>query len=191
MDFIHLLPKRRSKSMRKVKMLLVLSAVVLCLVFAGCKKKGAMPVEAVEPPPPAQVWEPDTTTFTPQVDLEAELARRIRENLQVLYFEYNKYDLTSESLQKLRIAADFLKEESQIRIRVDGHADERGTTEYNMALGEKRANAVRDVLIRYGIDTRRIETTSFGREKPVNAYCAGDEACHSLNRRVEYTVIKK
>jgi len=123
--------------------------------------------------------------------LEAELARKIRENLQVLYFELDKYDLTSESLQKLRIAADFLKEQTQIRVRLDGHADERGTTEYNMALGEKRANAVRDVLIRHGVDTRRIETTSFGREKLVNPNCDGNESCHALNRRVEYTVIKK
>jgi peptidoglycan-associated lipoprotein len=111
--------------------------------------------------------------------------------LQVLYFELDKYDLTSESLQKLRIAAEFLKEQSQIRVRLDGHADERGTTEYNMALGEKRATAVRDVLVRYGIDSQRLETTSFGRERPVNANCGDNEACHSMNRRVEYTVIKK
>ena len=177
--------------MRSVKMLLVISVPVLCLLFAGCKKNATMPVETPPPPPPPpQVWEPDTTKFS-EVDLEAELARRIKENLQVLYFDLDKYDLTSESLQKLRIAADFLKEQSQIRVRLDGHADERGTTEYNMALGEKRATAVRDVLVRYGIDSQRLETTSFGRERPVNAYCGDNEECHSMNRRVEYTVIKK
>jgi peptidoglycan-associated lipoprotein len=180
--------------MEKLRILSALFAIVLFLSFAGCRRNATIPVEEVPPPPPppppVQTWEPDTTTFV-AVDLEAELARKIRENLQVLYFELNKYDLTSESLQKLRVASDFLKEQTQIRIRLDGHADERGTSEYNMALGERRAIAVRDVLIRYGIDTRRIETTSFGREKPVNPNCAGDEACHSLNRRVEYTIIRK
>jgi peptidoglycan-associated lipoprotein len=170
-------------------MLLVISLPVLCLFFAGCKKAAPMPVET-PPPPPPQVWEPDTTKFS-EVDLEAELARRIKENLQTLYFDLDKYDLTSESLQKLRIAAEFLKEQSQIRVRLDGHADERGTTEYNMALGEKRAIAVRNALTRYGIDSQRLETTSFGRERPVNLNCGGNESCHSMNRRVEYTVIKK
>jgi len=177
--------------MRNFKTLPIISAIVLCLFFAGCKKTATMPVETPPPPPPPpQVWEPDTTTFS-QVDLEAELARRIKENLQVIYFDLNKYDLKSESLQKLRIAAEFLKEQSQIRVRLDGHADERGTTEYNMALGEKRAKAVRDVLVRYGVESQRLETTSFGRERPVNSNCDGNEACHSMNRRVEYTVIKK
>lgn len=178
----------------KTKSLLVLSLAVLLMVFAGCKKNSSMPVETVDtPPPPApvQTWENTDTTSFSEVDLEAELARQIKENLQVLYFEYDKYDLTGESLKKLQVAADFLKGQSQIRIRLDGHADERGTTEYNMALGDKRANAVHDVLTRYGIDTKRIETTSFGREKPANPNCNGDEACHSLNRRVEYTIIKK
>lgn len=176
--------------MKNVKILVAISAIALALFLAGCKKNATMPVETPPPPPPAQVWEPDTNTFAP-VDLDAELAKKINENLRVLYFELDKSDLTSESLEKLRIAADFLKQYAQIRIRLDGHADERGTTEYNMALGEKRALAARDVLVRYGVDTRRIEMTSFGRERPANPYCDGNEACHSLNRRVEYTVINK
>jgi len=167
----------------------------LFIVFAGCKKKSTMPVERVETPaptpPPAQKWESvDTTSFN-EVDLEADLMRKINENLLTVYFEYNLYELSEESLQKLRKAADFLKSQPQIRVRLDGHADERGTTEYNMALGENRAKTVRDVLARFGIDSRRMETVSFGREKPANPNCDGNESCHALNRRVEYTVIGK
>jgi len=180
--------------MKKTRMLLLISLVVLVMLFAGCKKKSTMPVETAEPvpaPKPVQTWEaPDTNTFS-AVDLEAELARKIKENLQVLYFEYDQHNLTNESLQKLQIASNFLKQQPQLRIRLDGHADERGTTDYNMALAEKRARAVFDVLVRYGIERARMETTSFGREKPAHPNCGGNESCHALNRRVEYTVIKK
>jgi peptidoglycan-associated lipoprotein len=182
-------------AMKKTKTRLVISLVALLMLFAGCKKNATMPVEVVEEPAPQPVVEevkpkePDPV-WSP-VDLEAELARLIKENLQVLYFALDKYDLTSESLQKLQIAANFLKQQPQLRVRLDGHADERGTTEYNMALGEKRARAAFDVLVRHGVARDRMETTSFGRERPVNSHCMGDEACHSLNRRVEYTVIKK
>lgn len=180
--------------MKKTKLLLVISLATLAVIFAGCKKNSSLPVETVEPEPQpqpvAEVWEaPDTTNFA-EVDLEAQMAQMIKDNLQVLYFELDKYDLTSESLQKLQVAADFLKKQPQLRIRLDGHADERGTTEYNMALGEKRANAARDVLSRYGVAVQRMETTSFGREKPVVECIQGDEPCHSQNRRVEYTIIK-
>ena len=175
---------------------LLLSLAVLALFFVACSKKSAIQVEtAPQTQQPVQVWEEpiDTTSFS-EVDLDGELARKINENLQVLYFEFDSYELNSESLQKLQVAAEFLGVEQQLRIRLDGHADERGTTEYNMALGEKRAQAVQAVLVRLGVDNRRIETTSFGRERPANPNCSGNlesDPCHALNRRVEYTVIRR
>lgn len=184
--------------MIKKETLLLFFVVVFIAVFAGCKKKSTIPVEEApateQKPVVVQTWEDTDTSSFSEVDLDAELAKQISENLQVLYFEYDSYELNGESLQKLRVASDFLKEQQQIRIRLDGHADERGTTDYNMALGENRATTVRDVLVRFGIDIRRIETTSFGKEKPANLNCDGNletSACHALNRRVEYTVIKK
>jgi len=179
--------------MKKTKLLLTALLAVLCVIFAGCKKQSTMPVEMIEtpPPPPVQKWDSVDTNSFREIDLGEDLARQIRENLQVIYFEYDSYELNEESLQKLRIASDFLKSQPQIRVRLDGHTDEKGTTEYNMALGENRAKAVYSVLTRFGIDSKRIETVSFGREKPVNPNCGGVESCHSLNRRVEYTVIGK
>ena len=184
--------------MIKKETLLFFIVIALMMIFAGCKKGSTIPVEQAPPPAasvPVHTWEDTDTTSFSEVDLEGDLARQINENLQVLYFEYDSYVLSTESMQKLRVASDFLKEHQQIRIRLDGHADERGTTEYNMALGERRAISVRDVLLRMGIDTRRIETTSFGKERPANPDCDGTNyetsECHSKNRRVEYTVIRR
>ena len=180
--------------MKKSKVLLVISLAVLVMFSAGCRRNAALPVQEVverPAPQPVQTWTADTTAFTPQVDLEAEMARKIAANLQTIYFELDKYDLSNASLQKLQVAANFLREYQQIRVRLDGHADERGTTEYNIALGERRAQAVFNALVRFGVDRSRMETTSFGRERPVQPCREGDEPCHSLNRRVEYTVIRR
>jgi peptidoglycan-associated lipoprotein len=72
-----------------------------------------------------------------------------------------------------------------------GHADERGSSEYNMGLGENRAGAVRSYLTSYGITTDRVETTSYGEERPVSFNCNSDDNCHSQNRRVEWQVLSK
>ena len=71
----------------------------------------------------------------------------------------------------------------------EGNADERGSSEYNMGLGENRARAVKNYLTGYGIDASRIETTSYGEERTARTGCGSDDACHQENRRVEWTVL--
>src|SRR5690606_26275542 len=100
----------------------------------------------------------------------------------VVYFEFDKYDLTAESRAVLLAHADKLKGAS-VAVRLEGHADERGSREYNMALGEKRANAVRDFLVTQGVSGASLETVSFGEEQP--AATGSDEASWAQNRRVE------
>lgn len=100
----------------------------------------------------------------------------------VMYFEYDSSVLTSEARAALTAHAEFLKSNSQ-NVRLEGHADERGTREYNMALGERRANAAADFLVLQGIDRARIETVSYGEERP--AAQGSDESSWSQNRRVE------
>jgi len=179
--------------MKKTKLLFIVTLVALLVLVTGCRRNAALPVvEEVRPEPqrpqPAQVWEePDTTAFVPVIDLDAEIKR----NLQTVFFALDRYDLSPQTIQKLQTAAAFLNQHQQIRVRLDGHADERGTTEYNLALGERRARAVFDALVRFGVDRNRMETTSFGREKPVRRNCNGNEECHSANRRVEFTVIRR
>jgi peptidoglycan-associated lipoprotein len=100
----------------------------------------------------------------------------------VVYFDFDQYALTAESRAVLLAHADKLKGAS-VAVRLEGHADERGSREYNMALGEKRANAVRDFLVTQGVNGSSLEVVSFGEEQPVAT--GSDEASWAQNRRVE------
>ena len=100
-----------------------------------------------------------------------------------VYFEFDKYSLTSKSIQTLKSAVNALNENQSIKITLSGHADERGTREYNLALGQRRAEAVSDYFVLNGINKSRITVKSFGEEKPV-AYDQ-DEMSYAKNRRVE------
>ena len=85
-----------------------------------------------------------------------------------VFFATNKSSLTSASRATLRKQANFLRKNKKLNVTIEGHADERGTREYNLALGERRANAARDYLMTYGISGKRISVISYGKEKPVN-----------------------
>ena len=85
-----------------------------------------------------------------------------------VFFATNKSSLTTASRATLRKQANFLRKNKNLNVTIEGHADERGTREYNLALGERRANAARDYLMTYGISGKRISVISYGKEKPVN-----------------------
>ena len=85
-----------------------------------------------------------------------------------IFFATNKSSLTTASRATLRKQATFLRKNKNLNVTIEGHADERGTREYNLALGERRANAARDYLMTYGISGKRISVISYGKEKPVN-----------------------
>jgi peptidoglycan-associated lipoprotein len=101
----------------------------------------------------------------------------------LVYFSTDSVDLTPEAQQTLNNQARWLQQYSQYTIMIEGHADERGTREYNIALGAKRAQAVRDYLARHGVAAARIRTISYGKERPV-AVC-NDISCWSQNRRAQ------
>ena len=98
-----------------------------------------------------------------------------------VYFEFDKSSLTSKSIQTLKSAVDALNENSTIEVTLSGHADERGTREYNLALGERRANAAKDYLMTYGISSDRISVLSYGKERPVDS--GSNPLAWSKNRR--------
>ena len=100
-----------------------------------------------------------------------------------IYFDFDKYNLTSRSIQTLRGVISAMQDNSSITLVLEGHADERGTREYNLALGQRRAEAVSDYLILNGIDKNRISVKSFGEEKP--AFLGQNEISYAKNRRVE------
>jgi peptidoglycan-associated lipoprotein len=101
----------------------------------------------------------------------------------LVYFSTDSVDLSPEAQQTLQNQSRWLKQYAQYTITIEGHADERGTREYNIALGAKRAQAVRDFLVRNGINAGRIRTVSYGKERPV-AVC-NDISCWSQNRRAQ------
>ncbi len=98
-----------------------------------------------------------------------------------VFFATNKSTLTTKSRETLRKQATFLRKNKDLNVTIEGHADERGTREYNLALGERRANAAKDYLMTYGISGKRISVISYGKEKPVNT--ASTPLAWSQNRR--------
>ncbi len=100
-----------------------------------------------------------------------------------IYFEFDKSSLTSKSIQTLKSAVNALNENLSIQISLAGHADERGTREYNLALGQRRAETVSDYFVLNGISKNRITVKSFGEERPV--VIGQDEMSYAKNRRVE------
>ena len=106
--------------------------------------------------------------------------------LKEIYFDFDSYSLRADARETLKGDADWLRRNPGVRITVEGHCDERGTTEYNLALGAKRAQSARDYLISLGLAAERISTTSFGSETPV---CRDhSDECWQRNRRGRFVV---
>ena len=101
----------------------------------------------------------------------------------VVYFEYDRFNLTSKSIQALKGVSELMKRNSKITISIEGHADERGTREYNLALGQRRAEAVANYLVANGINGNRLITKSYGEERPLSL--GSNDTAWSKNRRVE------
>lgn len=106
----------------------------------------------------------------------------------IVYFEYDRFDLTAESKNTLTQKASVIKEYPQLRVTIEGHCDERGTEEYNLALGERRARAAYDFLLNLGVSAGQMEMVSFGKLHPVVS--GSGEAAWSKNRRDEFKVYK-
>jgi peptidoglycan-associated lipoprotein len=177
-------------------------ALVLALTFAGflagCPKKkptdtvpsDTVPSRPAEPAPPSPTPEVRDTFPPTTVDRDAitdpsvdELNNRIKP-LQVVYFEYDSSDIDDGNRAVLQANANWLKQNPNRTIRIEGHADERGTIKYNLALGERRANSVREYLEGLGIAPSRMRIVSYGEERP--AETTSGEASWRKNRRAEF-----
>jgi peptidoglycan-associated lipoprotein len=123
--------------------------------------------QAPPPPPPP----------TPSVSDEELFSQNIKD----VYFDYDKSDIRADQQASVQSDAQFLTQHSNINITIEGHCDERGSTDYNLALGDQRASAVKNALTTLGINASRIKTISYGKEKP---FCnESNEACWQQNRR--------
>jgi peptidoglycan-associated lipoprotein len=172
---------------------------MLLTVLYGCPKKKPVtppqdldvetqPVTPTTPPPQDVVDTPPPTVEDPVEDplMSADLQvvndeLRRRGFSPDIYFNLDDSSLSDESRERLARNAELLRAQPQFMLTVEGHADERGTNEYNLALGERRANAVRDYLSSLGVDGGRMRTLSYGEERPVCT--TSDEGCWSQNRR--------
>jgi len=167
------------------RVLVLILAIGLVAFAAGCGGKKAMEeptvTESTPPPPPPVVEEP--VTKEPVAPKEVEPA-----TLNDVFFAFDKYNLTAESKSILESNASELKRVGDTDIIIEGHCDERGTKSYNLALGEKRANAAKDYLVALGVSGSRISVVSYGKERP---FAMGhDEAAWAKNRRA-HLVVKK
>ncbi|HWI41657.1 MAG TPA: OmpA family protein [Verrucomicrobiae bacterium] len=115
-------------------------------------------------------------------------AAQVEAKFDTLYFAYDSFVLTQEARDQLARAADALKKNRSLRLQIAGYCDERGSDEYNLALGERRAKAALDYLLNLGVSPDRFSVISYGEENPADP--GHDEAAWTRNRRVELTVIK-
>lgn len=171
-----------------MKVLLVIMAVMSMVVFAGCGGKKVRPLEEQE-----EVTEPGREAREEEMEPGAEEAiKPIQPGeeeeliLKTIHFEYDKYALTKEATATLAGNAALLMENPNVRILIEGHCDERGTDDYNLALGEKRALAARDYLVNFGIAKSRISVISYGEELPVDP--ASNEEAWAKNRRDHFVL---
>lgn len=156
----------------------VLLLSLLLLLPVGCSKKPAPPPEPVAPPaPPVEPVRPAELTPAPVPEKIV---------FEDAFFDFDKFSLRADVLVTMQRNAETLLEHPQLRILIEGHCDERGTVEYNLALGDRRARATKEFLIKYGVAVGRIETISYGEERPF-AYGHNEEAW-AQNRRAHFVI---
>ncbi len=187
------------------RLTIVLVMVFLALSIGACKSSGpkmqAPPPEPTKAPAPETtdevteevISEPETGTIVSHEvteELPQDLAElNARGYLQDAFFDTDRYDLTPASRDMLTANSAWLQRQPTISILIEGHCDERNTREYNLALGERRASAVRDYLVFLGIASQRIQIISYGEERPFAL--GSDESAWMLNRRAHFVIVAR
>lgn len=181
------------------KLVIYALAIVLVLSFAvSCKKK---PKEVPPPPPPQEQEQPVVEKVEAPVVREPQLTEEemfLQKSLDqinrekplgTIYFDYDRALIRDDAKSVLEANAAWLSKFRTVKILVEGHCDERGTEEYNLALGEKRAKSTQDYLLSLGVASDRIKIISYGKSQPINP--GHDEAAWQMNRRAQFLVIEK
>lgn len=132
------------------------------------------------PPPPPVAEQPTGPVPGSTQDFVINVGDRV-------YFDYNAYSVRADAGPILDKQSEWLRRYPQVKVRIEGNCDERGTREYNMALGARRANAVRDYLVGRGVDAGRIETVSYGKERPIDPGTTDDAYAHNRNGHTTIT----
>ena len=183
-----------------MKKTLVFSLVFLLAFgfFISCRKK----VEETPPPPPQVKEQPKVEKVEkpavvkePELTEEEVFARKTLEELnqetpvRMIHFDYDKFFIREDAKPVLEANAAYLKKWASVKILIEGHCDERGTEEYNLALGEKRSKSTFDYLVSLGISADRLKTISYGKSQPLDP--GSNEIAWQKNRRAQFTIIEK
>ena len=172
-------------------------SIVALVAVGGCKKKPETKVTPVDNPAPPPAPTPTPAPPTNSCDAACMAARDADAKAKAvaaataaltatIYFDYDRSDITDDSRTKLDAKVPVLTQNTGVRIRIAGHTDSRGSDEYNLALGQRRAAAAKRYLTDRGVDGSRIEIVSFGEERPT---CTDEsEGCWSRNRRDEFEI---
>lgn len=173
-------------------------ALAALLAFSmACSKKppvqtAPVPTPTPTPAPPTQVSvppEPSQPPFVPEMKVTDRTLVEISGYLRPAFFDYDKAEIRPDARETLNGDAEFLKKWSTLKVTIEGHCDERGTREYNMALGQRRAASAKEYLVSLGIDASRLLTISYGKERP---FCTDhNEECWQKNRRAHFVVTAK
>ena len=168
---------------------LILATAAIALMSTACARK-TPPPEALPPagdqvPVPPGV-DPADVELTELPAMQTDLVAKAGSD--TVYFGTDEYSLDQAAQTTLAAQARWMQANPNVRASIEGHADERGTREYNMALGERRANAARDFLVSQGVPADRLLVTSWGKERPVAA--GSDETAWAQNRRVVTVVVR-
>ena len=180
-----------------MKRIVLISFLTLALVmlFGACAKKEVQ-VEPVKEPVVEKVEEVKPKVEKPRLTEEEIFMRKSLEelnregNLTKIHFDFDKYFIRDDMKPILSNNADWLMKHASVEIVIDGHCDERGTVEYNLALGEKRAKSTMEYLSSLGVSAGKIKVNSYGKSK-LAVPNASSEDQHQKNRRAEFTVTKK
>lgn len=162
-----------------------LALVTMVAILAACARETVEEPTEPEPEPPAETEEVETERLDPQDHTDARNLDNPDSllNQRLIYFEFDRSNVRSQFRPIIEAHSEYLRANSSARVILEGHADERGSREYNLALGERRGESVEEVLRAGGVPSRQIEVVSYGEERPV---CReSNEDCWERNRRVE------
>jgi len=167
---------------RKVK-LATAGLLVALLMALGCSSRKQVSTAQVEPPPPPATTQQETTPPPPPAT-QTESEPETRTTLADAFFDFDEASLRADAKTALENNAKWMEKNSGVNVIVEGHCDERGSVEYNLALGERRAKAAKEYLVSYGIAAGRLTTISYGKERPFDP--GHDENAWAQNRRAHF-----
>lgn len=176
-----------------LRLWIILLFALSTVVYLGCGGSK----ETVNIPPPRIEQEPEEPPASTGVEPETEVKKSPSEDivikkpvaLEMIHFDFDRSELTGEARSIMARNAEKLADNPRLNIRIEGHCDERGTVEYNLALGERRAQTARSYLVNYGISPGRISIISYGKERPLDLRHTPE--AWDMNRRAEFIILNQ